>query len=179
MGFDTGRELHVVSRSCSMQATQRREVVHIGAHRDYADSTGSWSASTSQLAWSMRCRIPRTRGFAKRHERGLAELLQRASKGSPKWDPEQHIVQENRTAALDLSRSVSEIVGSCCLAGYRSLMSFASTSPHDVKRRRKTPIPVRRRIATSRSGSINSRWRLHTMPRGDEAMVLGSFRWAP
>ena len=51
--------------------------------------------------------IHATRDFARRHE-GLVYLnyFNEHQKGSPAWNHQDYIVQENRTEALDLSRSM-------------------------------------------------------------------------
>jgi len=108
MGVDTGRELHVVvSRRLKPSGEDlRREVVWIGTVQSYEELD---SLVERFRVW--RCvidampEVHATREFAKRHA-GSVWLcyFNENQKGSAKWDLEQHIVQLNRTEALDAAK---------------------------------------------------------------------------
>jgi hypothetical protein len=107
MGVDTGRDLHVVVSRLLDAATQRREIVHLGAHRDYDELDRLMERfNVSTCVIDAMPDIHATRAFAKRHGRRVwLNYFNEHQRGSPKWELEQHIVQENRTEALDLSRA--------------------------------------------------------------------------
>jgi hypothetical protein len=84
--------------------------------------------------------IHATRGFAKRHEgRVWLNYFNEHQKGSPKWDPEQHIVQENRTEALDLSRAVVRERRVVLPRRIPIVDEFAEHLIHDAKRLEEDP----------------------------------------
>jgi hypothetical protein len=108
MGVDTGRELHVVvSRSIKKdQDGPKREVVYIGTAQSYEELDDLMSRfRVSKCVIDALPEIHATRAFAERH-RGQVWLnyFNENQKGSYRWDQEQHIVQVNRTEALDAAK---------------------------------------------------------------------------
>ncbi len=105
MGVDTGRELHVViSRRLDPSGkTTKREIVCLGTLQAYEELDSLMERFTvSRCVIDAMPEIHATREFAKRHG-GRAYLcyFNEHQKGSAKWDHAQHIVQVNRTEALD------------------------------------------------------------------------------
>jgi hypothetical protein len=141
MGVDTGRELHVVISRLLDAGTQRRQIVHIGAHRDYAELDLLMERfNVATCVVDAMPDIHATRGFAKRHERRVwLNYFNEHQKGSPKWDPEQHIVQENRTEALDLSRAVIRERRVVLPRRIPIVDEFAEHLTHDAKRLEEDP----------------------------------------
>lgn len=108
MGVDTGRELHVViSRRIDPKgADPKREIVWIGAAQSYDELDSLMGRfKVSKCVIDALPEIHATRAFAERH-RGRAWLnyFNESQKGSFKWDKETHIVQVNRTEALDAAK---------------------------------------------------------------------------
>jgi hypothetical protein len=108
MGIDTGRELHVVisRRRDPKGEDPKREVVYIGTVQSY-DELDSFMErfKVSKCVIDAMPEIHATRAFAERH-RGKVWLnyFNENQKGSFKWDKETHIVQVNRTEALDAAK---------------------------------------------------------------------------
>jgi hypothetical protein len=108
MGVDTGKELHVVvSRRWDPTGKDpRREVIWIGTAHSYEELDSLVERfQVSRCVIDALPEIHATRAFAERHH-GLVWLnyFNEGQKGSYKWDREQHIVQVNRTEALDAAK---------------------------------------------------------------------------
>ena len=108
MGVDTGRELHVVvsRRRDPKGADVKRDIVFIGTAQSYEELDSLVERfKVSRCVIDAMPEIHATREFAKRHA-GVAWLcyFNESQKGSAKWDREQHIVQLNRTEALDAAK---------------------------------------------------------------------------
>jgi Phage terminase large subunit gpA, ATPase domain len=108
MGIDTGKELHVViSRRRDPKGERiEREVVYIGAVQSYEELDSLMERfKVTRCVIDALPDIHATRQFAGRH-RGIVFMnyFNEAQKGSVKWDREQHIVQVNRTEALDSAK---------------------------------------------------------------------------
>jgi hypothetical protein len=108
MGVDTGRELHVVvSRSRDPKEEDvKREVVYIGTAQSYDELDSSMERfKVSKCVIDALPEIHATRAFAERFRgRVWLNYFNESQKGSYKWDEEQHIVQVNRTEALDAAK---------------------------------------------------------------------------
>ena len=85
-----------------------RRVVYLGAHQDYReldDLMARFNVSTCVI--DALPEIHATRAFAQRHDgRVYMNYFNEHQRGSPAWNHQDFIVQENRTEALDLSRSM-------------------------------------------------------------------------
>jgi hypothetical protein len=108
MGVDTGRELHVViSRPADRdEEGPKREVVYLGTAQSYDELDALMKRfRVHRCVIDALPEIHATRAFAERH-RGQVWLnyFNENQKGSYKWDEEQHIVQVNRTEALDAAK---------------------------------------------------------------------------
>jgi hypothetical protein len=108
MGVDTGKELHVVisRRRDGKGDDPKREVVWIGTAQSYEELDDLLKRfQVSRCVIDAMPEIHSTREFAKRHG-GTVWLcyFNENQKGSAKWDSEQHIVQVNRTEALDAAK---------------------------------------------------------------------------
>jgi hypothetical protein len=107
MGVDTGKELHVViSRRREKGEKPNREIVWIGTAQSYEELDDLMKRfQVSRCVIDAMPEIHSTREFAKRHG-GVVWLcyFNEHQKGSAKWDPEQHIVQVNRTEVLDAAK---------------------------------------------------------------------------
>jgi hypothetical protein len=108
MGVDTGKELHVVisRRRDGKGEGGKREVVWIGTAQSYEELDDLIKRfQISRCVIDAMPEIHSTREFAKRHG-GTVWLcyFNENQKGSAKWDREQHIVQVNRTEALDAAK---------------------------------------------------------------------------
>jgi hypothetical protein len=108
MGVDTGRELHVViSRRIDLkQIETKREIVYIGTAQSYEELDSLMERfKVSTCVIDAMPEIHATRQFAERHRESvwLCYFIEN-QKGSAKWDRDQHIVQVNRTEALDSAK---------------------------------------------------------------------------
>jgi phage terminase large subunit GpA len=108
MGVDTGKELHVVisRRHDPRGEGPKREVVWIGTAQSYEELDDLIKRfQVSRCVIDAMPEIHATREFARRHG-GTVWLcyFNENQKGSVKWDHEQHIVQVNRTEALDAAK---------------------------------------------------------------------------
>ncbi len=105
MGVDTGRELHVVisRRFDPSGKTVKREIVWLGTVQAYEELDSLMKCfQVSRCVIDALPEIHATRAFAQRHGgRVYLNYFNEHQKGSAKWDWEQHIVQVNRTEALD------------------------------------------------------------------------------
>jgi hypothetical protein len=108
MGIDTGKELHVViSRRLDPKGEKiEREVVYIGAVQSYEELDSLMKRfKVTRCVIDALPDIHATREFAKRHGgRVWLNYFNDSQKGSAKWDNQQHIVQVNRTEALDSAK---------------------------------------------------------------------------
>jgi hypothetical protein len=108
MGVDTGRELHVVvsRRLESVGEGPIREVVWLGTADAYEALDGLMERfKVSRCVIDALPEIHATRAFAARHRgRVWLNYFNESQKGSAKWDEDQHIVQVNRTEALDAAK---------------------------------------------------------------------------
>jgi hypothetical protein len=108
MGVDTGKELHVVvSRRKDPRGEEpKREVVWIGTVHSYEELDSLMERfKVSRCVIDALPEIHATREFAKRHGgRVWLCYFNESQRGSYKWDSEQHIVQVNRTEALDAAK---------------------------------------------------------------------------
>ena len=108
MGVDTGKELHVViSRRRDERGDDKtREIIYIGTVQSYEELDSLMDRfDVSRCVIDALPEIHATRAFAERH-RGHVWLnyFNESQKGSYRWDEEQHIVQVNRTEALDAAK---------------------------------------------------------------------------
>lgn len=108
MGVDTGRELHVVVSRTVAPGDAKREVVYLGIHRSFDELDGlmeRFKVATAVVDAMPEIRL--TRELAQRHpNRVWLNYFNENQRGEPRWDDDQHLVYENRTEALDLSRAV-------------------------------------------------------------------------
>ena len=107
MGVDTGRELHIVVSRPVADGDDRRRIIYLGIHRDYAEIDGLMERfNVGTCVIDAMPEIHATRAFAQRHPgRVWLNYFLEHQRGEPKWDEDQSIVNENRTEALDLSRA--------------------------------------------------------------------------
>jgi hypothetical protein len=107
-GIDTGRELHVVisRRRDPKGEDPKREVVYIGTAQSYEELDDLMKRfEVTRCVIDAMPEIHATREFAKRHGgRVYLNYFIEHQKGSAKWDSQQHIVQVNRTEALDAAK---------------------------------------------------------------------------
>jgi hypothetical protein len=108
MGVDTGKLLHVVvSRALKPKEDwPKREVLWIGTAQSYEELDSLMKRfRVSKCVIDALPEIHATRAFADRH-RGQVWLnyFNESQRGSYKWDKDQHIVQVNRTEALDAAK---------------------------------------------------------------------------
>ena len=109
MGVDTGRDLHVViSRWLAGAGEDVRQVVFIGVARSYTELDGLIERfSVERCVIDALPEIHATRALAERHGGTVfMNYFNEHQRGAPAWDYPRHIVQENRTEALDVSRQV-------------------------------------------------------------------------
>ena len=107
MGVDTGRQLHVVISRYISGSDDRRQVVYLGVHHEYCELDVLMKGfNIGVCVIDALPEVHATREFARRHM-GCVFLnyFNEHQKGSPAWNYEDYIVQENRTEALDLSRA--------------------------------------------------------------------------
>jgi hypothetical protein len=108
MGVDTGRELHVVisRRKDPKGEDPKREVVYIGTAEGYEALDDLMARfQVSRCVIDALPEIHATRAFAGRFPGHVwLNYFNESQKGSYKWDEEQHIVQVNRTEALDAAK---------------------------------------------------------------------------
>jgi hypothetical protein len=108
MGVDTGRELHVVisRRHDPRGEGPKREVIWIGNAQSYEELDDLMKRfEVTRCVIDAMPEIHATREFAKRHGgRVWLCYFNENQKGSAKWDHQQHIVQVNRTEALDAAK---------------------------------------------------------------------------
>ena len=109
MGVDTGRDLHVViSRWLEGEEYEIRQVIFIGMVRSY-DDLGALIAKfqVDRCVIDALPEIHATRALADRHG-GVVFMnyFNENQRGSVAWNYREHIVQENRTEALDLSQQI-------------------------------------------------------------------------
>jgi len=105
MGIDTGRVHHVVI-SRKIKDTNKRQIVHLGVHHDYAELDVLMKRFKVQICViDGMPDIHATRSFTQRHH-GLVfmNFFNEHQKGADKWDIQELTVQMNRTEALDYSR---------------------------------------------------------------------------
>jgi len=135
MGVDTGRDLHVVI-SRFLEGHDRRRIVYLGVHREYGELDALMNRfSVGTCVIDAMPEIHATREFAARHAgRVWLNYFNEHQRGEPKWDDEQHIVQENRTEALDLSRAAIRQGRVVLPRRLRLVEEFASHLANDVKR---------------------------------------------
>jgi hypothetical protein len=134
MGVDTGRELHVVI-SRFLKDSNKRRVIYLGVHRDFEELDELMRRFNVGV-----CVIDglpethATRAFAERHfGQVFMNFFVESQKGATKWDYRQHIVQENRTEALDASRRALR-EGAVILPRQSSIVEeFASHCASDAK----------------------------------------------
>ncbi len=135
MGVDTGRDLHVVISRWAAKHKPKREVIHIGTVASY----GALDELITRFNVE-RCvidalpEVHETRAFAARHAgRVYMNYFQESQRGSYRWDPAEHIVQENRTEALDASRAVIRDKRVLLPRGGPVVREFAEHVAADVK----------------------------------------------
>jgi hypothetical protein len=136
MGIDTGRELHVVVSRRIQTNKQERHVIYLGVHHDYAELDELMVRFNVRLCViDALPEIHATRDFARRHE-GYVYLnyFNEHQRGSPAWKREDYIVQENRTEALDLSRSMIREGKVVLPRRSRLVEEFAAHMANDAKR---------------------------------------------
>ncbi len=104
MGVDTGKQLHV---SILRNEGEKRHLIHLTVVNDFGDLDALMERFRIR-----RCVIDglpethATRDFANRHPgRVFLCFFNEHQRGKPNWNRESHIVQVNRTEALDASRS--------------------------------------------------------------------------
>ncbi len=136
MGVDTGRELHVVISRRIQTNKEERRVIYLGVHHAYAELDELmarfkvWLCVIDALP-----EIHATRDFARRHA-GYVYLnyFNEHQRGSPAWNLEEFIVQENRTEALDLSRAMIREGKVVLPRRSRLVEEFAAHMANDAKR---------------------------------------------
>lgn len=108
MGVDTGRELHVVILRDDEDDGELHHVVHLAVCNDFSELDGLMKRFHVD-----RCVIDglpethATRAFSARHAgRVFLCFFNDHQRGEPKWDGASHILQVNRTEALDASRAI-------------------------------------------------------------------------
>ena len=106
MGVDTGRELHVVVSRRVAETKGRRQIIYLGVHQEYSELDQLMKRfNVRRCVIDALPEIHATRDFASRHRgRVYLNYFNEHQKGSPAWNIQDRIVQENRTEALDLSR---------------------------------------------------------------------------
>jgi hypothetical protein len=108
MGVDTGKLLHVVV-SRALKAKEdwpKREVLWLGTAQSYEELDSLMKRFTvGRCVIDALPEIHATRAFADRHQGQVyLNYFNEHQRGSFKWDREQHIVQVNRTEALDAAK---------------------------------------------------------------------------
>ena len=108
MGVDVGKEHHVVvSRRRDPKGQDRkREVIWIGTAQNFEELDVLMKRyKVSRCVIDALPEIHATRAFAERHRgRVWVNYFNEHQKGAFKWDEETHIVQVNRTEALDAAK---------------------------------------------------------------------------
>lgn len=137
MGVDTGTDLHVVIARRIEQGRHRgvRQVVFIGTRQHYSELDELMKRYNVGLCViDALPEIHATRELAKRH-RGSVFLnyFLESQRGSYKWGHEEHIVQENRTEALDASRHAIREHKVILPRGGAVIKEFAEHLAADVK----------------------------------------------
>lgn len=135
MGVDTGKFLHVVI-SKELESPERRQVVFLGVCREYSELDALMERfNVGTCVIDALPEIHATRDFARRHpDQAWLNYFQENQRGEPKWDWDQQIVQENRTEALDLSRSVIRERKVILPRGGALVEEFATHLANDAKR---------------------------------------------
>ncbi len=108
MGVDTGKELHVVISRFLPAGKGIREVVFMGTRHSYGDLDDLMARfNVGTCVVDALPEIHATREFASRHPgRVYLNYFLESQRGAYRWDTKEHLVQENRTEALDASREV-------------------------------------------------------------------------
>ncbi len=135
MGVDTGKDLHVVIGRVPAYGAPR-EIIYLGIHREYAELDElirRFSVRTCVIDALPEIHV--TRALASR-QRGTVWLnyFNENQRGQPRWDVEQHIVQENRTEVLDLSRTAIRRREVVLPRRLPIVEEFALHLTHDAKR---------------------------------------------
>ena len=108
MGVDVGKEHHVVvSRRLDPTGKDRkREVIWIGTAQSYEELDSLMTRyKVSKCVIDAMPELHATRAFSERHRgRVWMNYFNESQKGAFKWDQETHIVQVNRTEALDAAK---------------------------------------------------------------------------
>ncbi len=138
MGVDTGRELHVVISRQIRGDEERRQVIYIGVHHDYSELDALIDRySVGRCVIDALPEIHATRSFASRHAgRVFLNYFVETQRGSPSWNFDEYIVQENRTEALDLSRAKIRDRQVVLPRENRRVREFAEHMANDAKRLR-------------------------------------------
>lgn len=136
MGVDTGRELHVVITRRINPNEETRQIVYLGVLHDYReldDLMVRFNVYTCVI--DALPEIHATREFARRLAgRVYMNYFNENQRGSPAWNHEDFIVQENRTEALDLSRSMVRDGKVILPRASRLVREFALHMAADAKR---------------------------------------------
>ena len=107
MGVDTGKELHVVISRRIGRWGEARQVVYLGVHHSYQELDALMRQfEVNACVIDGLPEIHAAREFAVRHRPHVYLcFFNEHQRGSPAWNYDDHIVQVNRTEALDLSRA--------------------------------------------------------------------------
>jgi hypothetical protein len=104
MGVDVGKQHHVVISAAYEGG--RRKIVYLGVHASFEELDALIDDFRVQLCViDAMPEIHATRAFAQRHRgRVYVNYFNESQRGSAAWNYGDHIVQENRTEALDAAR---------------------------------------------------------------------------
>ena len=135
MGVDTGKELHVVVSRWTNPSREQREVIYLGTLQEYSELDELMRRfNVATCVIDALPEIHATREFAKRHPGQVyLNYFVETQRGSYAWDPEEHIVRENRTETLDASRQVVREREVVLPRGGEILREFARHLAADVK----------------------------------------------
>ena len=134
--MDTGKDLHVViARYLQNDRENRREVVYIGTRQHYSELDELMSRYKVGLCViDALPELHAAREFAKRHAGNVyLNYFVESQRGSYNWNSQEHIVQENRTEALDASRQAIREGKVVLPRGGPVIQEFAEHVAADVK----------------------------------------------
>lgn len=135
MGVDTGRDLHVVIGR-RRYGEDKRRIIYVGVHQSFAELDDLMRRfNVGRCVIDGLPETHKTREFANRHRgRVFMNFFKASQRDGTHWDKENHVVQENRTDALDASRQAIR-QGDVILPRQSKIVEeFAAHMAHDVKR---------------------------------------------
>ena len=136
MGVDTGKDLHVViGRWVGRSETRHREILYLGTRQHYSELDELMKRFNVMLCViDALPEIHHTREFASRHPgQVFLNYFVESQRGSYNWNYKDHIVQENRTEALDASRQAIREKKVILPRGGEVVREFAEHMASDVK----------------------------------------------